>query len=113
MTAPDLVAEYRRLAAAATDGPWRHSTPRPWTGNGGIWSIESTANVMVTHNADEGDLALIVWLRNNADAMADEIERLRAGAGMILAWHDAITLAEMRRDADAAAFVAALTDGES
>lgn len=65
-----VVSELRRLLAEATDGPWHKS------GSLAVYSSgESARCVDVCYR--ETDAALIVALRNHADALLDVVEEAR------------------------------------
>jgi len=57
--------ELRALTDAATPGPWRES-------GGYVWSNEHPARVALA--CSDADAALIVWLVNHAQAIADLID---------------------------------------
>ena len=65
--------DLRALSAAATPGPWR-----PWGEPGSYVHIWTADERMVARDALTQDAELIVLLRNNADAIADLIDAVRA-----------------------------------
>lgn len=88
MTGPSTVdiAEGRRLLATATPGPWRvHES-----GDRLLATAEPTDHLLFA-TEEAGDAALIVWLRNNAEALlaarpdldVERLARALAGLGVI------------------------------
>jgi hypothetical protein len=64
------VAAIRAALSNATPGPWQREGESDWASNGGeLWFGEA---------GTRADAELIVLLRNNAEALLDEVERRRA-----------------------------------
>lgn len=58
--------EGRRLLAKATRGPWEHRAPT--ADDGAVWEgVYDAEGLNVEDSTD--DCLLIVWLRNNAEAL--------------------------------------------
>lgn len=69
MTELDLIAEGRKLLAAATASPW-------WiSGMGDIYAGDGSGDSpAVADVAERSDAELIVWMRNNLPAVLDALE---------------------------------------
>lgn len=97
------VNEGRRLLAEATKGPWEYfPNTGPYlqwiqgrTGVEGAVGWEAVRDVFTlteeyeTSGFEEADADLIVWLRNNAAALLDAVEKVEAVRALSVSWRAA------------------------
>jgi len=86
---PDDIAEGRRLLSEATPG-WAEII------DGGLFMLGLTGNYHLDDVFEEwpDDAALIVWLRNHAELLLSEIERLRGEVHKVYTAVDLLTMIE-------------------